>query len=134
MPGRKCKASRLPEGRSRKQARQEHEEEHEDRRSECPGDRRPGRSLAAGLRARGRALRGQRQRRQLMRHRARAVVAGGSVAVAWGHRRGRRRQRGPAARGCRGLLGPETERAVRCATMRPRRFATVTCMGHSPRR
>jgi hypothetical protein len=87
MPGGKCEASRLPEGRSRKQTRQKLEKDDEQRSGERPDEQGRRRSHTASLRGPAQALRGRRRQRwQAMRNsllatgpRAAGTVAGGAV-------------------------------------------------------
>lgn len=72
MPGGKCEASRLPEGRSRKQARQKFEEDEEQRSGKRGNEQRRRRGSAA-LSGAVQTLRGHRRRWQAVRSRAAAV-------------------------------------------------------------
>jgi hypothetical protein len=80
MPGGKCKASRLPEGRSRKHARQRFEQDDEECRGERGNEQRRRRSGPTPFRASAQALWRCRQRWHAMRGRRRgAVVTRGAV-------------------------------------------------------
>jgi hypothetical protein len=129
MPGGKCQASRLPEGRSRKQARQKLEKDHEQGRGQRSDEQRWHCSRSAGLRGPAQALRGRRQGWQAMRNSLLATGPRAAGAVAGcGMRQGRSRSGADRAKDVRsadGSLGrrsraaPRSVRARACRLLAP---------------
>jgi len=130
MPGGKCKASRLPEGRSRKQTRQKLEKDDEQTRGQRSHEQRWRRARSAGLGGPAQALRRRRQRWQATRNSRLATgpsatgtpagcamrqVAGGTSGTERRHDakpaegslggRGRPASRSVGARACRWVAG-----------------------------
>ena len=137
MPGRKYEASRLPEGRSRKQARQKFEEDEQQRcgkRADKQRSRRPG---SSALRAAVQTLRGHGHRWQTVRPGAGAAVRGRGAATALRCARGRGRsaaRRAQAARAGGSRPGPPGRRDVRSASTPARRRAMMVSMRGRRRR
>jgi len=80
MPGGKCEASRLPEGRSRKQTRQKLENDEEQRQAERRYEQRHGRPRPGRLGASAQTLRRRRQRRRARRCGTRIAMSRGRAA------------------------------------------------------
>lgn len=137
MPGKKCEASRLPEGRSRKQTRQELQEGDEQCRGQRADEQRRERSRPAGLPRRVQILRRQRHGRQAVRHRARAAALRVTAAAARRRARGRRGRRAAdrsrAAPAGDGPFAPPAGPARRSARMRADRCAAAVSMRRWPR-
>jgi hypothetical protein len=131
MPGWKCEASRLPEGRSRKQARQELEEDDEEPRGRRSNEqRREGTRRSSCLYRRDRIASGYGRRWQAMGCGARVAIS--CVAMAMCCRRGAGRQESEC--GAPDSLFPDKGVARRNAAGRAVGCPSRVCMGCRLRR
>jgi hypothetical protein len=122
MPGGKCKTSRLPEGRSRKQTRQKLKEDAEQARAERGEEQRRRRPRSAPLRSPAQTLRRCGKRQRAARHSTRSAVVRLGDAAAGG---GAHRRSDDCSGADRDLLRPRLAPARRRAWTSPRRRATT---------